>query len=194
MFSIIPTLLLLTVMAEPPHPTWPPRFNPIRNNSIQGPSSSADIAEWWANVSAWRDEQRSHFNTTSPGNALNDPQLAWARTSFVQAQVPLYDRFLFDRATGRYTVARFLGDLRARYGGLDAILLWGTYPNMGIDDRDQFDTWASSAGGLSGLANLTADLQAAGVRVFFPMVRAVTQSPFQATPHSQQHTHHPLSR
>ena len=154
----------------PVRPPWPPHFKPIMNNSIPGPASPEEYGAWWAWVQSWRETQLKLLNLSRPGGtALDNPKLEWTRTSFVQAQVPLYDRFLYDRATGRYTVRRFLDDLRMRYGGLDSILLWGCYPNLGIDDRNQFDTWASTSGGLAGLASLIKELQSSGVRVLLPL-------------------------
>ena len=41
-------------------------------------------------------------------------------------------RYLFD---GTWTVDRYLNDLKQRYGGIDSVLLWPTYTNIGIDDR-----------------------------------------------------------
>ena len=84
------------------------------------------------------------------------------------SQVHPYDRFFFDEVSGNYTVERFLADLERRYGGVDAVLLWPTYTNIGIDDRNQFDFFRTMPGGLDGVKQVTAELHAAGVRVLFP--------------------------
>jgi len=60
------------------------------------------------------------------------------------------DRYFYDPVAGRYTVDRYLDDLDKRYGGIDSVLLWSTYPNMGIDDRNQLDMVASMPGGIAG--------------------------------------------
>ena len=102
----------------PVRPPWPPHFKPIMNNSIPGPASPEEYGAWWAWVQSWRETQLKLLNLSRPGGtALDNPKLEWTRTSFVQAQVPLYDRFLYDRATGRYTVRRFLDDLRKHASG-----------------------------------------------------------------------------
>ena len=62
--------------------------------------------------------------------------------SYIPAQMHPYDRFFYDPETGSYTVDRFLDDLEARCGGVDAILMWPTYTNIGADDRNQFDLFA----------------------------------------------------
>ena len=45
-------------------------------------------------------------------------------TDFVQPQVMVHDRYLYDRASNSWTVDRFLDDLLERYGGIDSVLLW----------------------------------------------------------------------
>jgi hypothetical protein len=78
-----------------------------------------------------------------------------------------YDRFFYDPLAG-YTVDKFLDDLNTRYGGVDSILLWPTYTNIGIDDRNQFDYFRCMPGGLAGVKNVTDQLKARGVRVLWP--------------------------
>ena len=43
-----------------------------------------------------------------------------------------------------------------------------TDTNIGIDDRNQFDFFRTMPGGLAGVANVTSQLKAAGVRVLWP--------------------------
>ena len=93
--------------------------------------------------------------------------LAWTRTSYIQTQMHPFDRMFYEPGSG-YTPRRFLDDLAARYGGVDALLLWPTYPNIGADARNQFDMFASMPGGLDTLAGAVAELEAAGVRVLLP--------------------------
>ena len=59
---------------------------------------------------------------------------------------------------------------KKRYGGIDSILIWPTYPNMGIDDRNQHDMIRSMPGGVPGVKKMIADFHARGVRVLFPMM------------------------
>ena len=49
----------------------------------------------------------------------------------------IHDKYLYDRASGNWTVSKLLDDLAARYGGVDSVLLWHSYPNIGVDDRSQ---------------------------------------------------------
>ena len=71
---------------------------------------------------------------------------------------------------GKYTVDRYLDDLEKRYGGIDAVLIWPTYPNMGIDNRNQHDMIRSMPGGVTGVRQMIADFHRRGVRVLFPMM------------------------
>src|SRR2546429_4752553 len=64
------------------------------------------------------------------------------------------DRFFFDPIAGKYTVDRYLDDLQKRYGGVDAVLIWPTYPNLGIDDRNQIDMIHCMPGGVIGVRQI----------------------------------------
>ena len=78
------------------------------------------------------------------------------------------DRYLYDPVAGRYTVERYLDDLESRYGGIDSVLIWYIYPNIGVDDRNQFDFAHDLPGGLDGLRGAVADFHQRGVKVFLP--------------------------
>jgi formylglycine-generating enzyme required for sulfatase activity len=82
----------------------------------------------------------------------------------------VHDRYFYDPVSGKYTVDRYLDDLEKRYGGIDAVLIWPTYPNMGIDNRNQHDMIRSMPGGVSGVKQMIADFHRRGVRVLFPMM------------------------
>ena len=72
-------------------------------------------------------------------------------TDFVQPQVMVHDRYLYDRASNSWTVDRFLDDLLERYGGIDSVLLWTGYTNIGADDRNAFDLFRNLPGGVDGV-------------------------------------------
>jgi formylglycine-generating enzyme required for sulfatase activity len=88
----------------------------------------------------------------------------------MQPQMMVHDRYFYDPIDHKYTVDRYLDDLDNRYGGIDAVLIWATYPNMGIDDRNQQDMVRSMPGGIEGLKQMVADFHRRGVRVLFPMM------------------------
>lgn len=63
---------------------------------------------------------------------------------------------------------RFLDDFVERYGGIDAVLLWQGYPNLGADDQNNFEMIRNLPGGMAGLQGMVSDFHARGVKVLWP--------------------------
>ena len=123
---------------------------------------------WLADITHWRNERRIRIGYN--GDRYDLPALKWTQSSFFQPQMMAEDRYFYDPVTHRYTVDRYLDDLEKRYGGIDAVLIWPTYPNMGIDNRNQHDMIRSMPGGVAGVRQMIADFHRRGVRVLFPMM------------------------
>jgi len=137
----------------------------------QGPQTAcpADMHDrWLRDISHWRDERK--IRIAFDPSRYDLPELRWTQSSFIQPQMMVHDRFFYDPVEGRYTVDRYLNDVEKRYGGIDAVLVWATYPNMGIDDRNQLEMVQSMPGGIDGLKQMIADFHRRGVRVLFPMM------------------------
>src|SRR5579871_5971740 len=124
--------------------------------------------EWLADLTHWRAERHIRIGYDPARYAL--PALKWTQSSFIQPQMMVQDRYFYDPVQGKYTVDRYLDDLERRYGGIDSVLIWATYPNMGIDDRNQQDMVRSMPGGVEGVKQMVADFHRRGVRVMFPMM------------------------
>jgi formylglycine-generating enzyme required for sulfatase activity len=135
---------------------------------FEGPRTPADFPRWIADMKRWRMEYLKRIGYS--GSEYDRPELKWTQSSFMQPQMMIEDRYFFDPAAGKYTVDRYLDDLEKRYGGIDAVLVWHTYPNIGIDDRSQFDHFRDMPGGMAGVRQMVADFQRRGVRVLFPMM------------------------
>jgi iron(II)-dependent oxidoreductase len=141
-----------------------------RDDSESGanPCSTQNHQAWLADITHWRAERRIRVGYNPARYEM--PALEWAQSSFIQPQMMVHDRYFYDPVAGKYTVDRYLDDLNKRYGGIDAVLIWATYPNMGIDDRNQLDMVRSMPGGIEGLRQMVADFHRHGVRVLFPMM------------------------
>ncbi len=132
------------------------------------PCTAADHDAWLRDITHWRDERRIRIGYNYARYEL--PQLLWTQSSFMQPQMMVQDRFFYDPIAGKYTVDRYLDDLTTRYGGIDSVLIWPTYPNMGIDNRNQHDMIRCMPGGIAGVRQMIADFHKRGVRVLFPMM------------------------
>jgi gamma-glutamyl hercynylcysteine S-oxide synthase len=130
--------------------------------------SAQDHEQWLADVTHWRDERRIRIGYNPARYEMQE--LKWTQSSFIQTQMMVQDRFFYDPVAGKYTVDRYLDDLQQRYGGIDAVLIWPTYPNMGIDNRNQHDMIRSMPGGVAGVRQMIAEFHKRGVRVLFPMM------------------------
>ena len=123
---------------------------------------------WLADIEHWRTERL--IRVAFDPSRYENPALRWTQSSFIQPQMMVQDRYFYDPVAGQYTVDRYLDDLEKRYGGIDAVLVWATYPNMGIDDRNQLEMVESMPGGVEGVRRMVADFHRRGVRVLFPMM------------------------
>src|SRR4051812_19369563 len=151
-------------------------------------ASACDVHDaWLKDVTHWRTERRIRIGYDSSRYQI--PSLQWTQHSFIQPQMMVEDRYFYDPVARKYTVDRYLDDLQSRYGGIDAVLIWPTYPNMGIDDRNQLDMVRSMPGGIAGVKKMVADFHRRGVRVLFPMMMwdQGTRDPREAWPDAIAH-------
>ncbi len=147
-----PACMTLHPIYEGPPPICPPAVH----------------THWLMDLERWRNERRIRIGYS--GSRYDAPETKWSESSFMQPQTMVQDRFLYDPVVGKYTVDKYLDDLDRRYGGVDAVLIWSTYPNMGVDDRNQLQMVESMPGGVTGVKQMVDDFHKRGVKVLFPMM------------------------
>ena len=140
----------------------------VWENVLQPTCPAGWHERWLKDLQHWRAERR--IRVTFDPTRYQLPALQWTQSSFIQPQMMVEDRYFYDPVAGRYTVDRYLDDLEKRYGAIDAVLVWATYPNMGIDDRNQLEMLESMPGGIAGVRQMVEDFHRRGVRVLFPMM------------------------
>ena len=137
-------------------------FLPLR------PCSADEIEAWRKDILHFRFERL--LRVGYDGSQYDRPELKWTQRSYIQPQMMIEDRYFYDPVAQKYTVDRYLDDLEKRYGGIDAVLIWHVYPNIGIDNRNQYDMLRAMPGGVAGVKKMVADFHRRGVRVFFPVI------------------------
>jgi len=142
----------------------------IAHEYIPGPiqKNNAVIKTWLTDMKQWRNLRLAE--NKYDGAQYDRPELKWCQRAFVQPQMMVEDRYFFDVQTGKYTVDRYLDDLEKRYGGIDAVLVWAIYPNIGIDNQNQFDQFRAMPGGISAMKQMVADFHRRGVKVMFAVM------------------------
>ncbi len=154
--SLPPNAPPLSAIDPPDHVFW------------AGPVDPEHADEWRTNFHAWLAERRAALQLD---DALShQASFAWTRRAFTQVQALTWDRALYDRATHRFTVDAFLDEETRRFGPIDVVLLWSGYPNLGVDERNQFDLMRDLPGGLPALRDAVARFHRRGVHVFLPFL------------------------
>lgn len=128
--------------------------------------TKGEADEWVRGFTEWRLEHRIRIGFDDTLYA--HPELEWAQRNFVHVLTMVEDRYFYDPETGRYTVDRYLDDLERRIGAVDSVLLWYIYPNIGVDDRSQFDLAHDLPGGIEALKGVVEDFHRRGVKVLLP--------------------------
>lgn len=134
---------------------------------IDAPSSPNVWQSWISDITAQRtkDLKSVHYN----GSIYDVPDLVWTQSSFIQPQMHGYDAYFYDITTHSYTMDKWIDDLNARYGGIDAFLFWVTYTNIGVDDRNQFDLMLAVPGGIDALRTMVDHMHSKyDIKVLFP--------------------------
>jgi iron(II)-dependent oxidoreductase len=152
----------------PGPPGYPSRGSHCCFSTEQKEYSEKVFQEWLADLRHFRMERliRAGYDSSEYGR----PELKWTQSSFIQPQMMMQDRYFYDPAAHRYTVGRCLDDLKKRYGGIDAVLIWHTYPNIGIDNRNEYDWLRDMPGGIAGVRRMIEDFHRHGVKVLFPVM------------------------
>ena len=134
--------VLVSLLALQPASAADDSGRPVYNVPYCGPGAKASVnsnLKWWATMLKLREALtegpgRGFCNTTK-GNLYADNM--WASRQYVCPQSLIMDRFLYDRENHTWTVDRFLEDFKLRYGGVDCVMLWQSYTNLGVDNRNQ---------------------------------------------------------
>lgn len=142
-------------------PNWP--FQNIGQWKVD---INGSAEAWRHGMKIWRNEHKIRIGYDDSEYCREE--LLWSQKNYVHTQMMVEDRYFYDPVTGKYTIDRYLDDLEDRFGGIDSVLLWYVYPNVGIDDRNQTDLASNLPGGLDGLKGAVADFHRRGVRVFLP--------------------------
>jgi hypothetical protein len=93
-------------------------------------------------------------------------QFSWAKKNFVMGFVFMWDQEFYNPQSRRYTVDKYCDKMDNEFGGIQSVILWHTYPNIGIDDKNQFDFFYNMPGGIDSLRKAVADFHKRGVKVF----------------------------
>ena len=175
--------LLLVLLFMPVVLAQDTRHEP-KGNLFPGPGQGADGLKWVNEMESWSADPKADFpywlhdlkvwrleRLTRMGYddaQYRRPELQWAQRDFIQPQMMAEERYFYDPVKGEYTVDRYLDDLDARYGGIDSVLIWPVYPNIGIDNRNLWDLHRDLPGGIPALRKMVEDFHRRGVRVLFP--------------------------
>ena len=123
-------------LAPPTYPSCGVKHSdlpPLGHLQIGGPATANVTDSWRAKLRAWREGCLAELKLSA---AIYDvPQLAWGKTAYFQPLMMPFDRYFYNATLGNYTVARYLDSLTEQYSGIDSVLLWPTYTNIGAPLR-----------------------------------------------------------
>jgi formylglycine-generating enzyme required for sulfatase activity len=134
------------------------------DNIMPAPNDPELWPLWRDWLTQWRKDQRAALGYDD--SYYSHEAFAWVSSNYVSCFAMLWDLTLYDPSAGKYTVDAFVEHGRKEFGGYDSLVLWHAYPQIGFDDRNQFDYYRDMPGGLEGLRDLTRALHQKGIKVF----------------------------
>ncbi len=106
-----------------------------------------------------------HPKTKSIDRQLYDrPEMQWLKRNFIMGFAFIWDKNFYDNETGQYKIKAYCDKMKAAFGGFQSVMIWHSYPNIGIDDKNQFDYFYNMPGGLQALKNVVKEFHNNGVK------------------------------
>jgi len=133
---------------------------------INGPGNISETASWLKQIEEWKKIEKAKLAYSN--TFYKDKEIQWVRSSFIQTQMMAQERSFYDPVKNEYTVDKYLDEIASRYGGLNSILVWPTYPNIGVDNRNQFDWIRCLPRGLDGVRDMVKQFHKHGIKVLLP--------------------------
>ncbi len=125
------------------------------------PIDQAQWPIWRRNLEIWRAKEKKTANNVE----YYKRGFEWVQSCFAIGFPNIYDTQFYNPKTNEYDVDAFVDHYKKEYGGLDAIEIWQLSPQIGFDDRNQYDFWRNMPGGLEGLRKAIDRFHARGVKV-----------------------------
>jgi formylglycine-generating enzyme required for sulfatase activity len=163
---ILTAILLLNLCNSKTEAQSPRVWLAETSQQIKGPNDTTEISGWKAQLEYWRKVEKAKLDYRD--THYNYKEIQWVRNNFIQTQMMAQERSFFDPVKNEYTVDKYLNEITAKYGGLNSVLIWPTYPNIGIDNRNEFDWIRCMPGGLNGVKKMVAQFHKHGIKVLFP--------------------------
>ena len=129
---------------------------------IEAPASPEKWEAWRQEIRAWRDSALSQMKYR--GENYEKPQYQWAASAYSTLFLMANDLHLYDQ-NGDFDIQSYLKKYEENYGGVDVVVLWPTYPQLGFDNRNQYAFYRNLPGGVAGLKKLCQALHQMGKKL-----------------------------
>jgi len=141
---------------------YPPKITERYYQIIEAPNLADQWDSWRQEISAWKDSvlKKMAYN----GEIYQKKEYQWASKAYSTLFLMANDKNLYDK-NGKYDIGKYLKKYEEQYGGVDVVVLWPTYPQLGFDDRDQYFFYRNLPGGIQGLKTLCDQLHRMGKKL-----------------------------
>lgn len=129
---------------------------------IEPPTSPDKWAAWRSELRAWKESTLTSLHYT--GENYRQPSYKWASGAYSTFFLMANEKSLYDEH-GNYAIRACLKKYEADYGGVDVVVLWPTYPQLGFDNRTQYSFYRNLPGGVAGLKQLCHELHQMGKKL-----------------------------
>lgn len=129
---------------------------------IDAPNLADQWDPWRKEIKAWKDSVLNQMSYS--GKIYEKSEYQWASKAYSTLFLMANDKKLYDK-NGNYDIGTYLKKYEDQYGGVDVIILWPTYPQLGFDDRDQYSFYRNLPGGVPALKVLCDQLHRMGKKL-----------------------------
>jgi len=130
---------------------------------IPAPHAADQLDHWRNELQQWKDSLLTDLHYDD--SYYTKPEYLWASKSYATFFLMASDISLYDE-NWNYNIKGCLSKYEKKYGGVDQVLLWATYPQLGFDNRDQYAFYRNLPGGVVALKKLCDELHAMGKKLF----------------------------